>query len=449
MLNRSLVTVTSSLARRSAASAVSASRSVFTAADCPFGDRAEKSKFCATSPITSEELIAKERRFAAHNYNPIPVVCAEAEGIMVRDPEGREYMDFLSAYSAVNQGHGHPRILKALTTQAKRMALSSRAFYNDMLPRFSEYINEYFGYDMVLPMNTGAEGVETAIKLARKWAYEKKGVPSKEAVVISALECFHGRTTLAISLSCDDEARDGFGPFVPNVRKIPYNDLKALEAVLDKEGSKVAAFIVEPIQGEAGAVVPDQGYLRGVQDLCKKHNVIMIADEIQTGLARTGKMLAVDYEDIRPDIVILGKALSGGMYPVSCVLADKDIMLCIEPGQHGSTYGGNPVGCAVAITALEVLRDENLAENAMIMGKKFRSEIELLAKETPYVTQVRGKGLLNAVVFSPEHGAPAWDLCMELKDNGLLAKPTHDNIVRLSPPLIINDAQMEDRKSVV
>jgi len=389
-----------------------------------------------------------ELKYAARNYSPLSIVFAKANGIDVWDPEGKHYYDFLSAYSAVNQGHCHPKIIKALIDQSQRVTLSSRAFYNDMFPRFSRYVHEYFGYDMVLPMNTGAEGVETAIKLARKWAYMKKGVKDDKAIIVAASECFHGRTLGVISLSDDPEARDGFGPFLPNLRKVEYNNIESLEQLFQKEGNRIAGFLVEPIQGEAGVVVPDPGYLKACKDLCEEHEVLFIADEVQTGLCRTGKMLASDWDNIRPDLVILGKAISGGVYPLSCVLADKDVMLCIGPGQHGSTYGGNPVACAVGIAALEVLKEEKLDENATIRGEEFRAFGRELQEKCSFLKGVRGKGLLNAFIID-EKGDRAYSLCKQMKENGLLAKPTHENIIRFAPPLIINKEQLEAGMNII
>lgn len=389
-----------------------------------------------------------EKTYAARNYSPLPVVFSKAEGIFGWDPENKKYYDFLSAYSAVNQGHCHPKILEALISQSKRLTLSSRAFYNDMLPRFSKYVNEYFGYDMVLPMNTGAEGVETAIKLARKWAYMTKEVTDDKAIIIAASECFHGRTLGVISLSNDPEAREGFGPFLPNVAKAEFGSLESLEKILKEHGSRVAGFLVEPIQGEAGVVVPEEGYLREAKALCEKYDVLLIADEVQSGLCRTGKMLASDWDAVRPDVVVLGKAISGGVYPLSCVLADKDVMLSIGPGQHGSTYGGNPVACAVGIAALEVLKEEKLAENAQARGEEFRAFGEALKEKLPALKEVRGRGLLNAFVMDPEDDI-AYKVCHALMDNGLLAKPTQENVIRFSPPLVITKEQMEDGLNII
>jgi len=390
---------------------------------------------------SSEELIKVEEKFGAHNYHPLPVVLAKGEGVFVWDVEGKKYFDFLSAYSAVNQGHCHPRIIKALNDQASTLTLTSRAFHNDVLGRFEEFITKLFGYDKVLPMNTGVEGGETANKLARKWGYMKKGIAENQAKIIFANGNFWGRTLAAISSSDDPSSYKGFGPYMPGYHLIPYNDLNALEQ--EFKDPNVAAFMVEPIQGEAGVVVPDKGYLAGVRSLCTKYNVLFIADEVQTGIARTGKMLATDYEDARPDILILGKALSGGVLPVSAVLADDEVMLCIKPGEHGSTFGGNPLACKVAQAALEVVVDENLSENADRLGKLFRSELDSRFKNVGIVNLIRGRGLLNAIVINDsEDSSTAWDICMKLRDNGLLAKPTHGNIIRFAPPLVINESQL-------
>ena len=390
---------------------------------------------------SSEELIKIEEKFGAHNYHPLPVVLAKGEGVFVWDVEGKKYFDFLSAYSAVNQGHCHPRIIKALNDQASTLTLTSRAFHNDVLGRFEEFITKLFRYDKVLPMNTGVEGGETANKLARKWGYMKKGIPENQAKIIFANGNFWGRTLAAISSSDDPSSYKGFGPYMPGYHLIPYNDLNALEQ--EFKDPNVAAFMVEPIQGEAGVVVPDEGYLAGVRSLCTKYNVLFIADEVQTGIARTGKMLATDYEDARPDILILGKALSGGVLPVSAVLADDEVMLCIKPGEHGSTFGGNPLACKVAQAALEVVVDENLSENADRLGKLFRSELDSRFENIAIVKLVRGRGLLNAIVINDsEDSSTAWDICMKLRDNGLLAKPTHGNIIRFAPPLVISESQL-------
>lgn len=388
----------------------------------------------------AQELMELEEKYGAHNYHPLPVVLDKGEGALVWDVEGKQYYDFLSSYSAVNQGHCHPKIVKALTEQAQKLALTSRAFYNSKLGEYEKYITSYFGYDKVLPMNSGAEAVETALKLARKWAYEKKGVAENQAKILVCAGNFHGRTINIISFSVDQDARNNFGPFVPGYEVIPYNDLKALEAAL--QDKNVAGFLVEPIQGEAGVLVPDEGFLKGAFDLCKKSNVLFIADEIQTGIARSGKLLACDWENVHADVLILGKALSGGMYPVSAVLANDDIMMCIKPGQHGSTYGGNPLACAVAMAAMDVVRDEKLAERANYLGEILRSELRKI--QHPMLTLVRGKGLLNAIVIKESNGKTAWDVCLKLAENGLLAKPTHGDIIRFAPPLVISEEQIMD-----
>ncbi|KAF9996944.1 ornithine aminotransferase [Entomortierella chlamydospora] len=407
--------------------------------------------------LTNKEVMHLEHQYGAHNYHPLPVVFSKAQGIWVWDCEGNKYMDFLSAYSATNQGHSHPKIVKALCDQAQNLCLSSRAFYNDVFGQYAKYVTEYFGYDKVLPMNTGAEAVETAIKLARKWGYMKKKIPSGQAVVLSCSDNFHGRTVGIISMSTDPDARNDFGPYLPNVgpvcsktgRTIRYNNIEDLEYVLEQNGKNVAAFLVEPIQGEAGIMVPDEGYLKKVEQLCKKHNVLLIADEIQTGLARTGKMLCVDHDNVKPDIILLGKALSGGVYPVSAVLANDDVMLCIKPGEHGSTYGGNPLGCAVAMAALEVIKEENLVEKSAVLGEKFRTAISKI--DSPALALTRGRGLLNAIVIdeSNANGRTAWQLCLLLKSKGLLAKPTHQNIIRLAPPLCITEEELMDGVRII
>lgn len=397
--------------------------------------------------MTSQDYIKKEDQYGAHNYHPLPVVLEKGEGIYVWDVEGRKYFDFLSAYSAVNQGHSHPKIVKALTDQANTLALTSRAFYSSCLGEYEEYITKYFGYDKILPMNTGAEGDETALKLCRKWAYEKKGIEENKAKIIVCEGNFHGRTITIISMSTDPDSYKGFGPYTPGFEVVPYNDIKALEKAL--EDPNVAGFLVEPIQGEAGVYVPDDGYLKKAFDLCKAKNVLFIADEVQTGLARTGKMLACDHEGVRPDILILGKALSGGIYPVSAVLADDDVMLCIKPGEHGSTYGGNPIAAKVATAALQVLKDEKLAENAEKLGEIFRAEMQKLVDEFEMVTLVRGKGLLNAVAIKPTNGIKAWDVCVAMKENGLIAKPTHEHIIRFAPPLVITEEQLMESVQII
>lgn len=398
-----------------------------------------------TAQLTSEKAIALEAKYGAHNYHPLPVVLERGEGVYMWDVEGKKYFDFLSAYSAVNQGHCHPRIVGALVDQARKLTLTSRAFYNDSLGVFEKHITELFGYDKVLPMNTGAEGVETAIKLCRRWAYDKKGIAENEAKIIICENNFHGRTVTIISMSTDPESRGGFGPYTPGFITIPYNDIPALEKAL--EDPNVAGFLVEPIQGEAGVFVPDEGYIKKAYDLCKQKNVLFIADEVQTGIARTGKLLACDHENVRPDVVILGKAISGGVYPVSAVLADDDIMLCIKPGQHGSTFGGNPVAARVAITALDVIKDENLAERAERLGKIFREEMNKIGSDM--ISLVRGKGLLNAIVIQPKNGKEAWDVCVKMAENGLLAKPTHQHIIRFAPPLVISENQIYEAVEII
>lgn len=386
----------------------------------------------------SAAYLELEEKYGAHNYHPLPVVLERGEGVYLWDVDGKRYYDFLSGYSAVNQGHCHPRIIAALAEQAQKLTLTSRAFHNDLLGRYEEFITAYFGYDKVLPMNTGVEGGETAIKLARRWAYTQKGVAENNAKLIFAEGNFWGRTLAAISASTDPSSYKGFGPFMPGFELVPYNDLASLEKAL--QDPNVAAFMVEPIQGEAGVVIPDEGYLQGVRQLCTKYNVLLIADEIQTGLARTGKLLACDHENVRPDILILGKALSGGTLPVSAVLADDDVMMTIKPGEHGSTYGGNPLACAVAITSLQVLQEEKMAENAEAMGILLRRELEKLA--SPHITTIRGKGLLNAIVINHPNADASWDLCLALKEEGLLAKPTHGDKIRFAPPLLINREQI-------
>ena len=395
--------------------------------------------------MTQNEYIEREDKYGAHNYHPLPVVLDKGEGIYVWDVDGKKYFDFLSAYSAVNQGHCHPKIIKALTDQASKLTLTSRAFYSSVLGEFEEYITNYFGYDKALPMNTGAEADETAIKLCRKWAYEKKGIEENQAKIIVCEGNFHGRTITIISMSTDPDSYKGFGPYTPGFEVVPYNDVEALEKAL--EDPNVAGFLVEPIQGEAGVYVPEDGYLKKAHELCKAKNVLFIADEVQTGIARTGKMLACDHEGVRPDVLILGKAVSGGVFPVSAVLADDDIMLCIKPGEHGSTYGGNPLGCKVAIAALDVIKDENLAENATKLGEIFRSELESIQSEM--IELVRGKGLLNTVVIKPKNGKTAWDVCLAMKENGLIAKPTHGHIIRFAPPLVINEEQLREALDII
>jgi ornithine--oxo-acid transaminase len=395
--------------------------------------------------MTTQDYIAREDKFGAHNYHPIPVVLSSGQGVFVWDVEGKKYFDFLSAYSAVNQGHCHPRIIEAMMEQVPKLTLTSRAFYTSTLGEFEEYVAGYFGYDKVLPMNTGAEGVETALKLCRKWAYAKKGIQEDKAKIIVCENNFHGRTITIVSMSTDPDSYKGYGPFTPGFVKIPYNDTEALAREL--EDPDVAGFLVEPIQGEAGVFVPDDGYLSRSFELCKKRNVLFIADEVQTGIGRTGKLLACDYENVRPDILILGKALSGGVYPVSVALADDEIMLCIKPGEHGSTFGGNPIAARVAIAALKVIKEEKLAENAHKLGIYFREELNKIKSDM--IKTVRGKGLLNAIVIKPKNGKTAWDICLALKDNGLLAKPTHDHIIRFAPPLVITRDELSEAVDIV
>jgi ornithine--oxo-acid transaminase len=396
--------------------------------------------------LTSKMAMELEDKYGAHNYHPIPVVLSKGQGAKVWDIEGKEYLDFLSAYSAVNQGHCHPKIIKALTDQAQTLTLTSRAFYNDALGVYEKYITGFFGYDKILPMNSGAEADETALKLCRKWAYKKKGIPENEAKIICCANNFHGRTITIISMSTDPDARNDFGPFTPGFITIPYNDLEALEKAL--EDSHVAGFLVEPIQGEAGVMVPDDGYLKKAYELCKANNVLFIADEVQTGIARTGKLLACDHEGVRPDVLILGKALSGGAYPISAVLADDDIMLTIKPGEHGSTFGGNPMAARIAVAALEVIKEENLAERAEKLGEIFRSELRNIKSDL--IEEVRGKGLLNAMVIkSKENGETAWNVCLKMAELGLLAKPTHDTIIRFAPPLVIEEKDLKKAVEII
>lgn len=392
---------------------------------------------------SAESAINLEDRYGAHNYHPLPVVLAKGEGVHVWDVDGKHYYDFLSAYSAVNQGHCHPKILQAMMDQAKTLTLTSRAFHNNLLGECEKYMCEYFGFEKVLMMNSGAEGVETAIKLARKWGYTKKGIPTDQAVIVVAERNFHGRTTGIISASTDPEARNNFGPFMPGYHVVPYDDEQALKSAL--ENPNVCAFMVEPIQGEAGVYVPETGYLKAARNLCTQNNVLLVIDEIQTGVGRTGKLLASEYENVKADVLIIGKALSGGFYPVSAVLSSDEVMLTIKPGEHGSTFGGNPLACAVSMAALQVIKEENLTENAFRLGELFRKRIQALVDKNPLATLVRGKGLLNALVIeSAEEGKTAWDICLALKDNGLLAKPTHGHIIRFAPPLVINEAQLSE-----
>ena len=392
--------------------------------------------------MTSQDYMDRELKYGAHNYHPLPVVLEKGEGVFVWDVEGKRYYDFLSAYSAVNQGHCHPKIVKAMVEQAQKITLTSRAFFNNVLGEYEEFVTKFFGYDKLLPMNTGAEADETALKLARRWGVVKKGIPNDNVKIICCDGNFHGRTISIISMSVDPESYANYGPLTPGFIHIPYDDTKALEKALNEYGKEVAGFLVEPIQGEAGVYVPHEGYLKECYDLCKKHNVLFIADEVQTGLARTGKMLACDHENVRPDILVLGKAISGGTCPVSCVLADDEIMLTIKPGEHGSTYGGNPIAAKVGIAALSVLKDEHLAENSERLGKIFRDELN--AFQHPMKKLVRGKGLLNAVIIEPHKGKSAWDFCLALKENGMLAKPTHEHIIRFAPPLVITEAQIRE-----
>ena len=398
--------------------------------------------------LSSEQLMKMEDKYGAHNYHPLPVVLEKGEGVHVWDVEGKKYYDFLSAYSAVNQGHCHPKIVDAMTAQARKLTLTSRAFYNDSLAPYEKFVTEYFGFDKVLPMNTGAEAVETAIKLCRKWAYEVKGINENDAKIIVCENNFHGRTTTIISFSNDEDARKSFGPYTPGFIKIPYDDIDALEKALNEEN--IAGFMAEPIQGEAGVYVPADGYLSKAKALCEAKNVLFIADEVQTGIARTGKLLAVDHENVKPDILILGKALSGGAYPVSAVLANDHIMMVIKPGQHGSTFGGNPVAGKVAIAALQVVTEEKLAENAERLGQIFREEVGKLVEKYNILNLVRGKGLLNAVVINDtEDSSTAWDICVRLKENGMLAKPTHGNIIRFAPPLVMNEEQLRECVAII
>jgi ornithine--oxo-acid transaminase len=398
-----------------------------------------------TFAAKTQHFLDLEEKYGAHNYHPIPVVLEKGEGVFLYDVEGKQYFDFLSGYSAVNQGHCHPKIIQALQNQAAKLTLTSRAFYNNLLGEYARYITNYFGFDRVLPMNTGVEGGETAIKLARRWAYTQKGVEENKAKIIFAEGNFWGRTLAAISSSTDPSSYKNFGPFMPGFDVVPYNDVVALEKAF--QDKNVAAFMVEPIQGEAGVVIPDDGYLQQVRNLCNEYNVLFIADEIQTGLCRTGKLLACDYENVKPDILILGKALSGGTMPIAAVLANDEVMLNIKPGEHGSTYGGNPLACAVAMAALQVLKDENMAENAMLMGELFRSELAKI--NSPFIKAIRGKGLLSAIVIEHKNPEASWDFCMELKNNGLLAKPTHGDKIRFAPPLIINEEQIHQSIAII
>lgn len=395
----------------------------------------------------AQHYIDLEHRFGAHNYHPLEVVLSRGEGPFVWDVDGKKYFDFLSSYSAVNQGHCHPKIVKALTDQAAKICLTSRAFYNDCLGEYEEFMHHYFGYDKVLPMNTGAEAVETALKLARRWGYRVKGVPEDESIIVVCNGNFHGRTISIISMSSDPSSYTDYGPFTPGFAKIEYNDLEQLRTVLEREGHRVAAFLLEPIQGEAGVMVPDEGYLKACYDLCHEHRVLFVADEVQTGIARTGRLLACDHEGVRPDILVLGKAISGGVLPVSAVLADDEVMLTIGPGEHGSTFGGFPLACRVAMAALEVVRDEHLAEHAEELGQLFRSELAKI--DSPFIELIRGKGLLNAIVIKPRNGVEAWNVCEQFAQNGLLAKPTHRHIIRLAPPLPITREQLMEAVGII
>ena len=395
----------------------------------------------------AQHYIDLEHRFGAHNYHPLEVVLSRGEGPFVWDVDGKKYFDFLSSYSAVNQGHCHPKIVKALTDQAAKICLTSRAFYNDCLGEYEEFMHHYFGYDKVLPMNTGAEAVETALKLARRWGYRVKGVPEDESIIVVCNGNFHGRTISIISMSSDPSSYTDYGPFTPGFAKIEYNDLEQLRTVLEREGHRVAAFLLEPIQGEAGVMVPDEGYLKACYNLCHEHRVLFVADEVQTGIARTGRLLACDHDGVRPDILVLGKAISGGVLPVSAVLADDEVMLTIGPGEHGSTFGGFPLACKVAIAALEVVRDEHLAEHAEELGQLFRSELAKI--DSPFIELIRGKGLLNAIVIKPRDGVEAWNVCEQFAQNGLLAKPTHRHIIRLAPPLPITREQLMEAVGII
>jgi len=402
----------------------------------------------AATNLSTKEIIGLEDEYAAHTYHPLPVCFDRAKGVHVWDPEGKRYFDFLSAYSAVNQGHYHPKIIEVMVQQAQKCTLSSRAFYNSVFPQFARYITKYFGYEMVLPMNTGAEAVETSIKLARRWGHVKKGIPNNETLIVCCKGCFHGRTSAAIAMSDDPSCYEGFGALLPGFERVPYDDADAFEELLARKGKSIAAFIVEPIQGEAGVVVPKADYLRRCYEACQRHNVLFIADEIQTGLCRTGKMLCIDWQEFKPDIVILGKAISGGMLALSVVLADKEIMLVIKPGEHGSTYGGSPLASAVGMAALQVLRDENLAERANLVGETFRTKLRAMKTKFSFIEEVRGMGLLNAVVIQagPSQSKKSWaySICLKFAHHGILAKPTHDHIIRLAPPLVMTDADLDE-----
>ncbi len=402
-----------------------------------------------TTKLDSQYFIDLEDQYGAHNYHPLPVVLSKGKGVYVWDVEGKKYLDFLSAYSAVNQGHCHPEVINTLIQQSQQLTLTSRAFYNNVLGEYEKFLTQLFGYDKLLPINTGVEAVETAIKLARKWGYLKKGIPDSKAQVIVCEQNFHGRTTTVISFSSDPTAKKRFGPYTPGFISIPYNNIEALKKVLQEHHTTIAAFLVEPIQGEAGVIVPNNGYLKTAYELCQQYNVLFIADEIQTGLGRTGKLLACDYEEIKPDVLILGKALGGGVFPVSAVLANDDIMLCIQPGEHGSTFGGNPLACKIAITAVKVILNEHLTENAFRMGKIFREGLKEIQKKTDIISIIRGKGLLNAIVIEESKGRTAWDICLKFAENGLLTKPTHGNIIRLAPPLLISEEQIREGLEII
>ncbi len=397
--------------------------------------------------ISSHEAMELEEKYGAHNYHPLPVVLAKGEGAFVYDPEGKKYFDFLSAYSAVNQGHCHPKIINALIEQAQTLCLTSRAFFSNNLGEYEKFITEFFGYEMVLPMNSGAEAVETAMKLSRKWGYEVKGIESDQACIVVCEGNFHGRTIAIISASTDPDCTENFGPFVPGIIKIAYNDAAALEKVLEEQGKNICAFMVEPIQGEAGVYVPADGYLKACYDLCKKHNVLFMADEVQTGVARTGRLIASEYDNVKPDVLILGKALSGGVLPISAVLSSKEVMMVIKPGQHGSTFGGFPLACAVAKAALTVVKEENLVERAFELGEFFRAELKKIT--SPRLELIRGKGLLNAIIVKPMDGIEAWDVCVMLKERGLLCKPTHKHIIRLAPPLVITKEELKEAAGII
>ena len=423
------------------------SKTVKIGAKAPCKKNACKSKTTVAQKTESQKLMDLEEKYGAHNYHPLPVVLHKGKGIYVWDVEGKKYFDFLSSYSAVNQGHCHPRIVKALKDQANVLCLTSRAFYSDALCEYEKFIHDFFGYDRVLPMNTGAEGVETALKLARRWGAVKKGIPNEKIKIVCCGGNFHGRTVTVITMSDDPSSFANYGPLTPGFIRIPYNDPKALEKALKEHGKEVCAFIAEPIQGEAGVFVPDEGYLKKCYDLCKKHNVLFIADEVQTGIARTGKMLCSMHDGIRPDIVVLGKALGGGVLPVSACLADDEVMLNIKPGEHGSTFGGFPLAARVAVEALKVVKDEKLVQNAEKMGKIFRAEIKKI--KSPFIVEVRGRGLLNAIVTKPIGKKTAWDICLQMKENGLLAKPTHDDIIRFAPPLCITEEEIKKAIAII